>query len=388
MSMKDNFSIVNRILRENKMQNNTIILPAVLAGSLAFMGCASTKSTLQREVLDTTEQIAYVKDGNALYLVNGQGNKIELLLEMNATIAAPIWSPNGKNIVFYSYAKTQWPFSNQKMELLLYNMASKEYQHLGDFEFEVKRTGSGQGILIFPPNWSPDGKFLYLTDKNGIYRINLAGERTQLVHREKLKGAAFSPNGLQIAYTDGKTIFLASEDGKNELELTETLKPFETLTARDIKALAYSPDGSKLAIGERNRLIMLHLDTLRATQLHTASYPIYWMSWLSNKDRLLFLTGLPNAKRGLGGTEYGGSSLFSISAAGTDLSEIYDYPYIDVRDVCPSLSSDKRYVALISKPVRGNQKIFIVATDGSGWMELTKNGKCLYPAWRPNVESY
>lgn len=223
---------------------------------------------------------------------------------------------------------------------------------------------------------------MYVTDNNGIHRVHLDGERVQIVRRKKLRRAAFSPDGLQIAYTDGKTLFWADEDGKNELSLAEKSPSFGALSQNDLRNLAYSPDGSKLAIAEQKRLILLNRNSMQATEIHKASDPIYWMSWLPGGNHLVFLAGLPTLRgvAAVGGVSEGHYKLFSISALGKDLVKIYATPFVDVRDASPSLSSDGRYVTFIS--ARDNN-VFVAATNGSGWIQLTYERQCSWPSWQP-----
>jgi Tol biopolymer transport system component len=276
------------------------------------------------------------------------------------------------------------PFSDQKAKLVVYDLESKTSQELGEFSLQVRHSGPEEKELtIITPDWSPGGEYLYITDNKGIHRVTFGGERVLLVQREGLRNVVWAPHGSQVAYTEGKNLFLNNAEGKQEINVTAQSSSFATLAENDVRKLAYSPDGLKLAVGARNRLIVFDLATNAAIMTHKSRDPIYWISWLPAGDRLVFLTGLPTHRDRAGDVGY--YNLFQISAQGTDRAELYKDRYLDVRDACPSLSSDGRYLAMIAKPVRGYDQVFVVATDGSGSVQLTSKGRCASPSWRPRT---
>lgn len=374
------------------MQKRISMAFAMILGWIGITDNAATQPRLHREVLDSSAQLIYIKDGNELYLIDGQGNKPEKLLETEATITPPTWSPQGKHIAFLSFGKkigpvkVNWrmPFSDQKAKLVVYDPESKTSQELGEFSLQVRHSGPEEKELtINPPDWSSDGEYLYITDNKGIHRMTFSGEQSLLVEREGLRNVVWAPHGSQVAYTEGKKLFLNNAEGKQEINVTAQSSSFATLADNDVRKLAYSPDGFKLAVGARNRLIVLDLSTNEAIMIHKSRDPIYWISWLPAGDRLVFLTGLP--KHGDRAGDEGYYNLFQISARGTDRVELYKDRYLDVRDACPSLSSDGHYLAMIAKPVRGYDQVFVIATNGSGSVQLTSKGSCASPSWRPRT---
>ena len=358
------------------MQKRIFITFALIVGLLGSTDDAATQSRLHREVLDSTQQIVYTIGSKELCLVDGQGNKPEKLLEIEDGIFSPTWSPEVTNIAFfklfdrkqqkaqlviYDMAKREYQESSilefsatsptwspqgtkiaffkffdqkqQKAQLVIYDPAKREYQESSAFDFYAIKSGYQEGeVVIIPPHWSPDGKYLFVTDSKGIHRVDLAGEAVRLVQKENLREVAFSSDGLQIAYTDRKTLYLANADGKDEFIIAEKSPSFNRVCKNDTRKLAYSPDGTQLAIGEKDHY-----------------------------------------------------KLFSLSTVGADLVKLYAYDYMDVRGACPHLSVDGRYVAFISKPTRSDEKVFVAATDGSGWIQLIKKGRCASPSWRPHA---
>jgi len=375
------------------MQIRTITLLASLLGFQMLTGCASTEATLSDQELDATRQITYVKDGNELFLIDGRGSGPQKLMGLEAAIASPIWSPDGKNIALYSFDKQISPFNiltklisdAKKMALVVVDADDREYKTLGSFSVRaIHYVPNEEGSWIIPPSWSSDGKSLFVTDDEGIHRVAVNGERMQVVQKKKLRETAISPVGVQVAYTDGEELFLDKADGEIQLNLTEKLPTFGWPPNKNIRKLAFSPDDSQLAVGDRNRLIVVSLDSMKVTATHKASDYVSWIGWLPSAARLIFLTGLPTIKLSPG-TVPGRYTLFTISTNGNDLAKIYEKQNINVRIACPSLSSDGRFVTLIANSLRSNAKVFVVSTDGSGYRQLTFDGQCSSPSWRPDA---
>ncbi|MCI0692484.1 hypothetical protein L0337_10840 [candidate division KSB1 bacterium] len=76
--------------------------------------------------------------------------------------------------------------------------------------------------------------------------------------------------------------------------------------------------------------------------------------------------------------------MYRISRTGEKFIKLYEKPDITTVEIAsPSLSPDGRFAAFVSKPTRGSNKVFLAATDGSGWIQLVHKGKCSQPVWKP-----
>ncbi len=124
----------------------------------------------------------------------------------------PVWSPDGKSILYYGNAAGNFDVYRVDLE-------SGNVEQVTDHE-------SNDGS----PAWSPDGKTISFSsnrDGNGeIYTLHLpTGQLTRLTDNDDSDGAHnWSPSGTQIAFEarrDGnKDIYIMDADGGNERRFT------------------------------------------------------------------------------------------------------------------------------------------------------------------------
>jgi Tol biopolymer transport system component len=155
--------------------------------------------------------------------------------------AVPVWSPDGKEIVF----------------------ASDRKGHTDLYRKSVSSPG-GERVLLestnnkFPLSWSPDGKFLLYSESDQFYRATLwllpldgsGAPRVLLTDDFYSTDGYFSPDGHWIAYTSREQgtnqIFVAAFPGpgiKRQVSFTGGANP---VWRSDGKALFYSDDNAVL----------------------------------------------------------------------------------------------------------------------------------------------
>ncbi len=205
---KVNFSLLNSVVGNNNAanQNNAVVLSDSFTVPQSQLRTAAHKIsdiiyknlTGIRGVFST--RIAYVlinRPNNKLptyYLevADADGYNPRALVQSNAPLMSPSWSPNGQEIAYVSLA-------NQKASIYIVNVISGQQRLVSDFE----------GINGAPA-WSPDGQQLAIvlskTGQPKIYLYNLAsGTLKQLTSGYSIDTEPdFSPDGQSIVFTSDR----------------------------------------------------------------------------------------------------------------------------------------------------------------------------------------
>ena len=196
-------------------------------------------------------QLVYTENGSLWTMSNDGTNRQRLVPFGGAYLTSAAWSPDGTTIAYVRG----------------YQGANSWVAHIwtvgADGANPVQlTTGTGRDAS---PRWSPDGETIVFDRSAGgarhIMRMSPTGDELEAVTTEGRHnfGAAFSPDGRQLAYAAGTTLLVAAADGTNPRRaIAPVTQP---------GGVSWSPDGKRIAfIRYRDGLNML--TTADTTGLH------------------------------------------------------------------------------------------------------------------------
>lgn len=270
---------------------------------------------------------AIENENYAIYLMDENGQNRRLLKDSLTLSPNPLWSPDGRQILYYS-----------ESNLYLINPDGSNNRPL-------TRDAQVEYVTFC---WSPDGRQIVFSGAQKLYRINIDGSGLTVL--TSLKGniynTVWSPDGLKILFVlaknNGTFIYSVDANGQNPVALTRSGKD---------ERPCWSPDSKKILFTSRRdgptQIYSMRFDGSSQKRLtFTETTEIYQM-WSPNSTKVAFVS--------FRDATIGGKIFLMNSDGGHQkpltLSPGVDYP--------KDWSRDNTKILYISR-LRGNSDLFYV----------------------------
>jgi TolB protein len=267
---------------------------------------------------------------------------------------APSWSPDGRQIVFYSER-------DGDAEIYVMNADGSDVRRMTD-------RPSDEGY----PSWSPDGREIaFDSDRDGnfeIYVMRADGRDVRRLtnHAARDLSPSWSPDGSRLA-------FMTNRDGGFEVYVMELSKSLEARAPREraVQRLTttgtswfpvWSPDGSVLAFHVHRDVHLMPAAGGELRRLTTDPANGMYPSWSPDGKRLAFMSW-----------RNGRTEIFTMNADGGDQRVLVSMPEGDAID--PRWSPDGGRIAFVLVPggMEGEERaICVVNADGSDVRRLSR----------------
>ncbi len=229
-----------------------------------------------REVSEKKEVCEYE---NKIYVVKKDGTEQSRLIESQAL--NPVWSPDGKKILFTIYEPQ--PYTTSVFIYLgVVNSDGSNQQKISDY-------------FAWEYEWSPDSKLIAFTCsvKYSADVCTMNPDGTNLMHLTKEPSfdlfIQWSSDGKQILYTSsqkdgGYGIHIMDSDGSNPMELIHKRE--------SISDEQWSPDGRKIVYVYRyfTNIFSVNVDGSGDTQLTDHPGPDVCPIWSADSEKIIFIT--------------------------------------------------------------------------------------------------
>jgi len=264
---------------------------------------------------------------------------------------SPAWSPDGRSIAFAMRGRCG-------TQIMIIYMKGGKVRPLTD--------GFGE-----EPAWSPSGQKILFTSKRGFSSIPSDGGAYALIRADDSDmGAAWSPDGTQIAFTHGlthgvkmalsdsryrSTLYVMGSDGTNIRRLVgHSCNPGTP---------AWSPDGHNLAFECSSGVYILTLESgslrcIRPYYIRSSHHPPHTPSWAPDGRSLAVV---------------GDSAIVIVTMSGASRSVSTDS--IQPRDVAWSPGGD--LLTFSGSPDGGNgaaSNLYLIGVDGYGLRAIARLG--------------
>jgi TolB protein len=286
----------------------------------------------------------------AIFVVNPNGTGLRNLTPTGAFEYNPVWSPNGRSLLFAREA-----------DLYVMNAQGTGRVKLADGQFEIsQQRWSHDGRMIAYVNGRPEGEGiipeLWVMRADGSGKLRLAENATE---------PSWSPDGSRLAYVKQDLpliqVRVINVDGTGDVALTN----------RTSFQPAWSPDGSRIAfvtLGDK-QMFLVNPDGTGEVSVTPPGTEDDGPAWSPDGTRIAFHTGLPGSDSDIAVMNADGTGRVNLTnRAGFDLS--------------PAWSPDGRRIAYHRSDL-ADSEIYIMNADGSSKTNLSKRPTTSEstPAW-------
>lgn len=226
-----------------------------------------------------------------LYSMNADGSGQTRLGKSDTLDFDPIWSPDGKQIVFVSFANLQ----DKKTQISLMNADGSQ-----------RKTIASLDDMAFSPAWSPDGKHIAFASTGG--QATGSGSPKFVLHIMDADGKNRKDlgEGIPSAWSqDGKSLLFAKYVKKGN-----DVKPFlytmdgdgsNAKSLGDTEAVmgTWSPDGKRIAymgteMGSAPNIYVMNADGSAKTRLSDPMSIDFGPQWSADGKHILFTQVMPS----------------------------------------------------------------------------------------------
>jgi len=295
-----------------------------------------------------------------VWLLDRQGhNPQQVTTDTSEEVAhlAPIWSPDGKKIVFQNLART-------KFDIRVVDLDSKQMNWItNDFRINIR------------PSWSPSGRFIYFSsDRSGginIWRVPVKADGTLNGSLQQVTtGAgqdvevAVSPDSKRLAYaTLRQNADIWRLPVLPQTGLTNGTPEAVISTTREDSRGAWSPDGNMVAFnsdraGDMNVWLFTLADS-NTRQLTTGHGGDFQPNWSPDEKRIAFFS-----------SRSGSPNIWDVDIGSGLLNRLTSNSGVNVN---PFYSPDGKLIAYQSDQ-SGRLEVWVMNVDGSNPSRLTNVG--------------
>jgi len=336
-----------------------VLGPVVILAALAISGCSQPGDNKVSYLGPTIEGVRQI------HLVNPDGSNYKLLFPDESGLGGGlVWAPDGENVLVFAREELQ-AFLADVETGVVGQCATCGIPDAGDVAF------------------SPDGSQLAVGSSDGLYVVDLSGNRSERISDIARPGwLQWSPNGDRIGYFafgDRPRIY------EVDIGSGETTEPTAAHDGSGLTFFApqWSPDWDWVAVRTSSReglaIQIMRADgtglskiadwEFRGEAMDPGLFPA--PQWSPDGRRMLFTSYSPA----------GDSDIYVVGRDGSGLANLTNSPGTDTD---PVWSSDGRLIAFVSSR-DGNREIYVMGADGSDPINVSNSPQIdeFSPAWRP-----
>jgi WD40 repeat protein len=328
----------------------------------------------------------YHEETNRIYLMNADGSDSRLLTDGEHDAFLPLWSPDGKKIVYFENTTEQPLSERHPLRLMMMNADGSD-----PVEIAVEPEN---GFIMYPAwylDWSPDSEHLvYSLFTEGIdARIQHFVVEVESVHTEMVGEVALAAvfsyarflGNVQLLIPRPDGLYLTALDGSEPSLLSRALG-WAFAVSPDNKIIAFIRSGSLMAFDLAASAESTLLETIPGRAEDQEVSRSGFLRWSPDGE---YLSGMIELRSVLipAVPEQTPLDAEDVTAVFTVRSDGSGYTIIDAADYTLTWSPDSQWIAYNVLDADGGYQIAVANPDGTGEIVVTSEGDNSQPAWRP-----
>jgi hypothetical protein len=312
-------------------------------------------------------------------------------------ITYPSISADGRFIALLEYDRKSFlgsllsSFSEGQgeVDLLLIDRFLGGQRTLGELKFRRVFEGpaSERSWLLFAPLWWQDGAHMIIATRAGVDALHVDGTRRALMALPRLGAIAVTPQRDRCVFTDGKCLWDVTSLDSTPRTLLDSERVAADLGHDNIRALTFSRDGRRLAIGDGRVISLVDVSTHEITKAAKFPDDVYSMAWLANDSGLVVVCGREDQETAMRSSAIANGVLrgsFEVRSwrIGTEKTQkLYSQVDFAVCGVTASLSPDARFLVFSSRHRSENRVLMVLPLDGRKPVRITDRDDYSTPIW-------